>query len=187
MAATIVILQIHYGDCFVYNPELRYSNGTINLEKINIDVDELHIMLFHKLALKLNVENVETFEYGPDVSFSPQKDRTDVSSSPQKDRADVSSSPQKDRTDVSSYPQKDRADVSSSPQKNSSDMSSSQSFDENEDRDLNEYQSLRVEDQPPRVEEHPPRINVELHSDFDSLYDVDENINDLSNLDEELL
>ncbi|KAG5605234.1 hypothetical protein H5410_026726 [Solanum commersonii] len=171
MVATIVILQIHYGDCFVYDPELSKP----------LVVEKLHVLP------STNADVFSPQKDGPDVSFSPQKDRTDVSSSPQKDRVDVSSFPQKHRTYVSSYPQKDRVDVSFSPQKNSSDMSSSQSFDENEDRDLNEYQSLGVEDQPPRVEEHPPRINVELHSNSNLLYDVDENINDLSNLDEELL
>ncbi|KAG5620721.1 hypothetical protein H5410_005939 [Solanum commersonii] len=32
-----------------------------SVEKINIDVDKLHIILFHKIALELGVENVETF------------------------------------------------------------------------------------------------------------------------------
>ncbi|KAG5626460.1 hypothetical protein H5410_011678 [Solanum commersonii] len=55
MALTIVTL------CFVSDPTLRYANGITSVEKINIDVDELHIMLFHKIALRLGVENVETF------------------------------------------------------------------------------------------------------------------------------
>ncbi|KAG5620720.1 hypothetical protein H5410_005938 [Solanum commersonii] len=69
---------------------------------------------------------------------------------------------------MSSSPQIDRVDVSSQP------------FDENENRDLNQNQSLLVEEQSPA-----PR--VEEYSDSDSLYDVDGNIDDLSDLDEELL
>ncbi|KAK4721858.1 hypothetical protein R3W88_012091 [Solanum pinnatisectum] len=61
MTLTIVTLQFHYGGCFVSDPTLRYANGIISLEKINIDIDELHIMLFHKIALELGFENVETF------------------------------------------------------------------------------------------------------------------------------
>jgi len=59
MALTIVTLQFHYGGYFVSDPTLRYANGITSVEKINIDVDELHIMLFHKITLKLSVENVE--------------------------------------------------------------------------------------------------------------------------------
>ncbi|KAH0705720.1 hypothetical protein KY285_010258 [Solanum tuberosum] len=47
-------------------------------------------------------------------------------------------------------------------------------------RDLNQEQS-------PLVEEQAPAHRVEEHSDSDSLYDVDENIDDLSDLNEELL
>ncbi|KAK4734573.1 hypothetical protein R3W88_008834 [Solanum pinnatisectum] len=61
MALTIVTLQFHYEGCFVSDPTLRYANGITSVEKINIDVDELHIMLFHKIVLELGVENVETF------------------------------------------------------------------------------------------------------------------------------
>ncbi|KAH0696268.1 hypothetical protein KY289_013750 [Solanum tuberosum] len=112
-------------------------------------------------ALELGVENVETF--GCKVN---KKDNVDVSSSPHKNRTDVSSSPQIDRVDVSSQP-----------------------FDENENRDLNQNQSPLVEEQSPapRVEEQAPAPRVEEYSNFDSLYDVDENIDDLSDLDKELL
>ncbi|KAH0758175.1 hypothetical protein KY290_021668 [Solanum tuberosum] len=73
--------------------------------------------------------------------------------------ADVSSSPQQDNTDVSSSPHKNRADLSSSPQ------------------------IVRS----PLVKEQAPAPRVEEHFDSDSLYDIDENIDDLSDLDEELL
>ncbi|KAH0767201.1 hypothetical protein KY285_003072 [Solanum tuberosum] len=101
--------------------------------------------------------------------------------------ADVSSSPQQDNADVSSSPHKNRADLSSSPQIDRADVSSSQPFDENENRDLNQNHPLLVEEQSPLVEEQAPAPRVEEHSDSDSLYDIDENIDDLSDLDEELL
>ncbi|KAK4718311.1 hypothetical protein R3W88_016649 [Solanum pinnatisectum] len=74
MTLTIVTLQFHYRGYFVSDPTLRYANGITSVEKINIDVDELHIMLFHKIALELGVENVETFgcrvnKKGIDVGF----------------------------------------------------------------------------------------------------------------------
>ncbi|KAG5611588.1 hypothetical protein H5410_022869 [Solanum commersonii] len=106
--------------------------------------------------------------------------------------ADVSSSPQKDNDDVFSSPHKNRDDLSSSPQIDRIDVSSSQPFDENENRHLNQNQSPFVEEQSPFVEEQFPRVEkhaprVEEHSDSDSLYDVDKNIDNLSDLDEELL
>ncbi|KAH0645088.1 hypothetical protein KY284_032972 [Solanum tuberosum] len=218
MALTIVTLQFHYGGCFVSNPTLRYVNGISSVEKINIDVDELHIMLFYKIAMELGVENVETFgcrvnKKGTFYMLNTDSDvlnflnglkdadfvdvyvvhpisiplvveeilvlpstNDDVSSSPQQDNADVSSSPHKNRADMSSSPQIDRADVSSS-----------QPFDENENRDLNQNQPPLVEEQSPLVEEQAPAPRVEEHSDSDSLYDIDENIDNLSDLDEELL
>ncbi|KAH0658702.1 hypothetical protein KY285_027243 [Solanum tuberosum] len=54
-------------------------------------------------------------------------------------------------------------------------------------RDLNQNQSPLVEEQSHLVEEQAPAPRVEEHSDSDSLYDVDENIDDLSDLDGELL
>ena len=61
MSLTILTLQFHCGGCFVSDPTLRYVNGITSVEKIKIDVDELHILLSHKIALKLSVEKVETF------------------------------------------------------------------------------------------------------------------------------
>ena len=54
--------KIYYGGCFVYDLEIIYVKWTINLEKIKIDVYELHIILLHKLALEMDDENVETFD-----------------------------------------------------------------------------------------------------------------------------
>uniref|UniRef100_M1D855 Transposon MuDR mudrA n=1 Tax=Solanum tuberosum TaxID=4113 RepID=M1D855_SOLTU len=53
------------------------------------------------------------------------------------------------------------------------------------ERDLNQNQPPLVEEQSPLVEEQAPAPRVEEHSD--SLYDIDENIDDLSDLNEELL
>ncbi|KAG5590389.1 hypothetical protein H5410_040903 [Solanum commersonii] len=205
MALTIVTLQFHYGGCFVSDPTLRYVNGITSVEKINIDVDELHIMLFHKIALELGVENIETFgcrvnKKGTFYLLNTDSDVLNFLNGLKgadfvdvyivhpisvpivveeilvlpSTNADVSSSPQKDNADVSSSPHKNRVDLSSSPQIDRDDVSSSQPFDENKNRHLNQNQS-------PLVEE------LEEHFDSDSLYDVDENIDDLSDLDEELL
>ncbi|KAH0706266.1 hypothetical protein KY285_010768 [Solanum tuberosum] len=218
MTLTIVTFQFHYGRCFVSDPTLRYANGITSVEKINIDVDELHIMLFHKIALKLGVENVETFgcrvnKKGTFYMLNTDYDILNFLNSLKgadfvdvyvvhpisiplvveeilvlpSTNADVSSSPQQDNVDVSSSPHKNRVDLSSSPQINRIDVCSSQPFDENENRDLNQNQSHLVEDQSPLVEEQAPTPRVEEHSDSDSLYNVDENIDDLSDLDEELL
>ncbi|KAH0743276.1 hypothetical protein KY290_031269 [Solanum tuberosum] len=204
MTLTIVTLQFHYGGCFVSDPTLRYVNGITSVEKINIDVDELHIMLFHKIALELGVENVETFgcrvnkkgmfymlNIDSDVLYFLNGlkgvDSVDVYvvhpiSIPlvveeilvlPSTNANVSSSPQQDSADVYSSPHKNREDLSSSPQIDRVDVSSSQPFDENENRDLNQNQS-------PLVEEQAPSPRFEEHSDSDSLYDVDENIDDLN-------
>ncbi|KAH0696391.1 hypothetical protein KY290_013756 [Solanum tuberosum] len=211
MALTIVTFQFHYGGCFVSNPTLRYVNGITSVEKINIDVDELHIMLFHKIAMELGVENVETFgcRVNKNGTFYMLNTDSDVlnflNGLKGADFVDVyvvhpisislvveeilvlpstnahgSSSPQQDNVNVSSSPHKNRVDLSSSPQIDRADVSSSQPFDENENRDLNQNQS-------PLVEEQAPAPRVKEHSDSDSLYDIDKNIDDLSDLDEELL
>ncbi|KAH0691998.1 hypothetical protein KY289_019356 [Solanum tuberosum] len=149
--------------------------------------------------MELGVENVETF--GCRVNKKGGADFVDVYvvhpiSIPlvveeilvlPSTNVDVSSSPQQDNADVSSSPHKNRADLSSSPQIDRADVSSSQPFDENENRDLNQNQPLLVEEQSPLVEEQAPAPRVEEHYDSDSLYDIDENIDDLSDLDEELL
>ncbi|KAG5579695.1 hypothetical protein H5410_050322 [Solanum commersonii] len=197
MALTIMTLQFHYGGCFVSDPTLRYANGITSVEKINIDVDELHIMLFHKIVLELGVENVETFgcRVNKKGTFYMLNTDSDVlnflNSLKGADFVDVYvvhpiSIPlvveeilvlPSTNADLSSSPNKIMlmADLSSSPQIDRADVSSSQPFDENENRDLNQNQSHLVEEQ------------VEEHYDSDSLYDVDENIDDLSDLDEELL
>ncbi|KAH0712353.1 hypothetical protein KY289_008312 [Solanum tuberosum] len=177
MALTIVTLQFHYGGCFVSDPTLRVNKkGTFYMLNTDSDVlnflnglkgdDFVDVYVVHPISIPLVVKEILVL---PNTNV-------DVSSSPQQDNVDVSSSPHKNRVDLSSSPQIDRADVSSS-----------QPFDENENRDLNQNQSHLVEEKSPLVEEQAPAPRIEEHSDSDSLYDVDENIDDLSDLDEELL
>ncbi|KAH0686226.1 hypothetical protein KY289_016993 [Solanum tuberosum] len=138
---------------------LNTDSDVLNFLNSLKGVDFIDVYVVHPISIPLVVEEILVL---PSIN-------ADVSSSPQQDNVDVSSSPHKNRVDLSSSPQIDRADVSSS-----------QPFDENENRDLNQNQS-------PLVEEQFPAPRVEEHSDSDSLYDVDENIDDLSDLDEELL
>ncbi|KAH0640298.1 hypothetical protein KY285_036884 [Solanum tuberosum] len=138
------------------------SDPTLSLKGANF----VDVYVVHPISIPLVVEEILVLpSTNADVSLSPQQDNADVFSSPHKNRADLSSSPQIDRVDVSS----------------------SQPFDENENRDLNQNQSHLVEEQSLLVEEQAPAPRVEEHSDSDSLYDIDENIDDLSDLDEELL
>ncbi|KAG5606177.1 hypothetical protein H5410_027669 [Solanum commersonii] len=195
MALTIVV--------FLLTLQTSYANGITSIEKINIHVDELHSMLFHKITLELGVENVDTFRCRVNkkgifymlntdsdvlnfLNGLNGADFVDILVLPSTN-VDVSSSPQKDNVDVSSSPHKNRVDLSSSPQIDRANVSSFEPFDENENRNLNQNQSLIVEEQFPRVEEQAPTPRVEEHSDSYSLYDVDENIDDLSDLDKELL
>ncbi|KAH0635833.1 hypothetical protein KY289_035748 [Solanum tuberosum] len=122
----------------------------------------------HRKVMALTIVTLQFHYGGCFVSDPTLSTNVDVSSSPQQDNADVSSSPHKNRADLSSSPQIDRADVSLS-----------QPFDENENRNLNQNQSPLVEEQSPLVEEQALAPRVEEHSDSDSLYDVDENIDDL--------
>ncbi|KAH0725776.1 hypothetical protein KY284_001641 [Solanum tuberosum] len=138
----------------------------LDVESTRRGANFVDVYVVHPISIPLVVEEILVL---PSTN-------ADVSSSPKQDNADVSSSPHKNRTDLSSSPQIDRADVCSS-----------QPFDENENRDLNQNQSHLVEDQSLLVEEQAPASRVEEHSDSNSLYDVDENIDDLSDLDEELL
>ena len=62
-------------------------------------------------------------------------------------------------------------------------MSLSQPIGEKENRDLNKNQLSLIEEHLPLVGEQDPAPRVEEHSDSDSLYDVDGNIDDLSDLD----
>ncbi|KAM3396886.1 hypothetical protein P3S68_000398 [Capsicum galapagoense] len=56
----IVTIQFTYGGVFLSDPNLRYANGIRIPDKIRVDVDELHVMLFHNLATDLDVKKIET-------------------------------------------------------------------------------------------------------------------------------
>ncbi|KAK4733018.1 hypothetical protein R3W88_007279 [Solanum pinnatisectum] len=56
MSSTIITLQMHYGGCFLLDPERRYDNEIFYLEKIRIDMDELHIIFFQKLSSELGLK-----------------------------------------------------------------------------------------------------------------------------------
>ncbi|KAM3339110.1 hypothetical protein P3S68_031196 [Capsicum galapagoense] len=57
----IVTLQFTYGGVFLSDPDLRYSNGVRILDKIRVDVDELHVKLFHNLTTDFDVEKIKIF------------------------------------------------------------------------------------------------------------------------------
>ncbi|KAM3326472.1 hypothetical protein P3S67_001598 [Capsicum chacoense] len=57
----IVTLQFIYEGVFLLDPDLRYANGVLIPDKIRVDANELHVMLFHNLAVDFDVEKIETF------------------------------------------------------------------------------------------------------------------------------
>ncbi|KAM3378385.1 hypothetical protein P3S68_010798 [Capsicum galapagoense] len=57
----IVTIQFTYGGVFLSDPDLRYTNGIRIPDRIRVDVEELHVMLFHNLAADLDVEKIEIF------------------------------------------------------------------------------------------------------------------------------
>jgi len=61
MASSLVNLQIHHSGNFVSDPDLRYANGLTCPQLATVDVDELHIMLFHKFARDLGFLEVDLF------------------------------------------------------------------------------------------------------------------------------
>lgn len=52
---------MHYGGYFLSDHEFTYANGISVPEKNRIDMDELQIIFFHKLARELEVGKVEIF------------------------------------------------------------------------------------------------------------------------------
>ncbi|PHU14781.1 hypothetical protein BC332_15986 [Capsicum chinense] len=192
----IVALQFTYGGVFLSDPDLRYANGVRIPDKIRVDVDELHVMLFHNLATDFDVEKIKTFwcrvnkkgyyyklENDVDVlrliSILKHGDLVDVYvvhqiSEPLIVNDDVTVTPPLllvSYGDVVAPFETDRANVSSS-----------HPLDINEDEYMNE-------NHPPRPDKKKAKISYFdiTDSDGDSLYDVDENIKDLSDFDEDLL
>ncbi|KAK4724106.1 hypothetical protein R3W88_026885 [Solanum pinnatisectum] len=206
MASTIITLQMHYGGCFSSDPELRYANGISDLEKIRIDMDELHIMFFHKLARDLGVEKVETFgcKVNKRGGFYMLKSDVDVLrfinnlkggdfvdvyvvhqiSTPlivedPTEVADVSSPQPSNKNDTNikedqqSRVGKGKNNEVAAPEVSSEDLDEDKG--QGQGNDFSSYH-LQTSDE----------SNVDIdakQSDSESFYDVDENIDDLSDLD----
>ncbi|KAM3290823.1 hypothetical protein P3S67_019112 [Capsicum chacoense] len=216
----IVTLQFIYGDVFLLNLDLRYANGVRIPDKIRVDVDELHVMLFHNLATNFDVEKIETFWCRVNKKGYYYKLEKDVdvlsliSSLKNGDLVDVYvvhqiSEPIVVNDDVATTPPLlllSNGDVTSLFEPDRADVSSSHPLDVNKGEYINENQSPRAEKEKAKVfcEDlgegqfndfsiyHLQTSDSELDFDFtdsdgDSLYDVDKNIEELSDFDEELL
>ncbi|PHT65955.1 hypothetical protein T459_30380 [Capsicum annuum] len=216
----IVTIQFTYGGVFLSDLDLRYENGIRIPDKIRVDVDELHVMLFHNLAVDLDVEKIKTFWCRVNKKGYYYKLENDVdvlsliSSLKNGDLVDVYvvyqiSEPIIVNDDVAATPPLlllSNGDVASPFEPDRVDVSSSHLLDINEDEYINENQSPRAEKEKAKVScedlgegqfndfptYHLQTSDSELDfdwtdSDGDSLNDVDENIEELSDFDEELL
>ncbi|KAF3636891.1 hypothetical protein FXO37_25211 [Capsicum annuum] len=197
-----------------------YANGIRILDKIRVDVDELHVMLFHNLAADFDVEKVETFWCRVNIMCSYYRLENDVdvlrliSSLKHGDLVDVYvvhqiSEPIVVNDNVAATPPLlllSNGDVAALFETDRADVSSSHPLNINGDEYINE-------NQPPRKDKRKAKVSCEdlgegqvndfstyylqkfdseldfdiTDSDGDSLYDVDENIKELSDFDEELL
>ncbi|KAF3659980.1 hypothetical protein FXO37_13722 [Capsicum annuum] len=216
----IVTLQFTYEGVFLSDPDLRYANRVCIPDKIRIDVDELHVMLFHNLAADFDVEKIETFRCRVNKKGYYYKLENDVDvlrliiSLKHGDLVDVCvvlqiSEPIVVNDDVAATPPLllvSHGDMTTPFEIDRVDVSSSHPLDINEDEYINE-------NQPPRADKEKTKVSCEdlgegqvndfstyylqtsdseldfdiTDSDGDSLYDVDENIEELSDFDEELL
>ncbi|KAF3653104.1 hypothetical protein FXO38_15798 [Capsicum annuum] len=216
----IVTLQFTYEGVFLSDPGLWYANGIRILDKIRVDVDELHVMLFHNLAADFDVEKVETFWCRVNITCSYYRLENDVdvlrliSSLKHGDLVDVYvvhqiSEPIVVNDNVAVTPPLlllSNGDVAALFETDRADVSSSHPLNINGDEYINE-------NQPPRKDKRKAKVSCEdlgegqvndfstyylqkfdseldfdiTDSDGDSLYDVDENIKELSDFDEELL
>ncbi|KAF3614978.1 hypothetical protein FXO38_35374, partial [Capsicum annuum] len=212
----IVTIQFTYGGVFLSDPDLRYANGIHIPDKIKVDIDELHVMLFHNLAADLDVKKIETFWCRVNKKGYYYKLENDVdvlspiSSLKNGDLVDVYmvhqiSEPVLVNDNMAATPPLlvlNNGDVAAPFEPDKADVSSSHPLDINE----NGYKN---ENHPPRAEKGKAKVSCEgqfndfstyhlqssvseldfdwTDSDGDSLYDVDENIEELSDFDEELL
>ncbi|KAH0689078.1 hypothetical protein KY289_016436 [Solanum tuberosum] len=223
---------MYYGGCFLSDPELRYANGISDLEKIRIDMDELHIMFFHKLARELGVEQVETFgcKVNKRGGFYMLKSDADVlrfiNNLKGGDFVDVYVVHQISTPLIVEDPTEVQIAQLLTPKKGKpppptvinvrADVSSPQPYDKN-DTNIKEDQQPSV-DKGKNKEAAAPEVSLEdldedegqgqgndfssyhlytsdesdvnvdaKQSDSESLYDVDENIDDLSDLDSEFV
>ncbi|PHU29060.1 hypothetical protein BC332_01153 [Capsicum chinense] len=216
----IVTLQFTYEGVFLSDLGLRYANEIRILDKIRVDVDELHVMLFHNLAADFDVEKVETFWCRVNITCYYYRLENDVdvlrliSSLKHGDLVDVYvvhqiSEPIVVNDNVAVTPPLlllSNGDVAALFETDRADMSSSHPLDINGDEYINENQPPRKDKRKAKVScedlgegqvndfstYYLQKFNSELDfditdSDGDSLYDVDENIKELSDFDEELL
>ncbi|KAF3630053.1 hypothetical protein FXO38_27378 [Capsicum annuum] len=216
----IVTLQFTYGGVFLSNPDLRYANGVRIPDKIRVDVNELHDMLFHNLAADFDVKKIETIWCRVNKKGYYYKLENDVdvlrliSSLKHGDLVDVYvvhqiSEPLVVNDDVAVTPPLllvSHGDVASLFKTGRADGFLSHSLDINEDEYINKNQSPRSDKGKDKVScedlgegqvndfstYHLQTSHSELDFDVtdsggDSLYDVDENIKELTDFDEELL
>ncbi|KAF3664595.1 hypothetical protein FXO38_10050 [Capsicum annuum] len=155
----IVTLQFTYGDIFLSDPDLRYANGVRIPDKIRVDVDELHVMLFHNLVADFDAKKIEIFwcrVYKKGYYYKLEKD-VDVLSLinylKNEDLVDVYvihqiSEPIVVNDDVAATPPLlilSNGDVASLFELGRVDVSSSHPLDINKDEYINENQSPRAE------------------------------------------
>ncbi|KAM3326280.1 hypothetical protein P3S67_001406 [Capsicum chacoense] len=178
----IVTIQCTYGGVFLSDPNLRYANGICIPDKIRVDVDELHVMLFNNLVTYLDVEKIEIFlcKVNKKGYYYKLKNDVDVlsliSSLKYGDLVDVYvvhqiSEPILVNDDVAATPpllQLSNGDVAAPVEPDRADVSSSHPLNINEDEYINE-------NQPSRAEKGKTKVSCE---------DLSE---ELSDFDEELL
>ncbi|KAM3356074.1 hypothetical protein P3S68_022788 [Capsicum galapagoense] len=164
----IVTIQFTYGSVFLSDPDLRYANGIRIPDKIRVDIDELHVMLFHNLVTDLDVEKIETFWCRVNKKGYYYKLENDVdvlsliSSLKYGDLVDVYvvhqiSEPILVNDDVTATPpllQLSNGDVAAPVEPDRADVSSSHPLDINEDEYINE-------NQPPRAEKGKAKVSCE--------------------------
>ncbi|PHU22167.1 hypothetical protein BC332_07274 [Capsicum chinense] len=148
-----------YGGVFLSDPDLRYENGIRIPNKIRVDIDELHVMLFYNLATDLDVEKIETFWCRVNKKGYYYKLENDVdvlsliSSLKYGDLVDVYvvhqiSEPILINDDVAATPpllQLSNGDVAAPVEPDRADVSSSHPLDINEDEYINENQPSKAE------------------------------------------
>ncbi|PHU02684.1 hypothetical protein BC332_27935 [Capsicum chinense] len=152
--------------CHCADPDLRYANGIRIPDNIRVNVDELHVMLFHNLATNLGVEKIETFWCRVNKKGYYYKLENDVdvlsliSCSKSEDLVDVYavhqiSEPIVVNDDVAAILlQLSNGDVATSVEPDRADISSSHPLDINKDEYTNE-------NQPPRAEKGKAKVSYE--------------------------
>lgn len=161
----IVTLDFTYEGVFLSEPDLKYANGVRIPDKIRVDVDELHVMLFHNLAADFDVKKIETFWCRVNKKSYYYKLENDVdilnliSSLKNRDLADVYvvhqiSEPIVVNDDVAATSPLlllNNGDVTSLFEPDRADVSLSHPLDIDEDEYINENQSPRAEKEKTKI------------------------------------